>query len=101
MPELSIQERLRAAQTKVKTLNSSREQIIGDARVEEQKLKQAYSNLKELGIENPENMSIKELKALEVTSKAELEEKLVAIETQLAKGEELIQKYNDIQQETT
>ena len=49
MAELSIQERLRAAQAKVKALNSSREQIIGDARVEEQKLKQAYSNLKELG----------------------------------------------------
>jgi hypothetical protein len=98
MTELSIQERLRAAQAKVKSLNSSREQIIGDARVEEQKLKQAYSNLRELGIENPESMSIKELRALEVTSKAELEEKLNAVETQLAKGEELIRKYNSLQE---
>lgn len=96
MPD--IQERLRAAQAKVKALNSSREQIIGDARVEEQKLKQAFSNLKDLGIENPEGMTIKELRALEVTSKSELEEKLVAIETQLAKGEELIKKYNELQE---
>lgn len=100
MAELSIQDRLRAAQAKVKALNSSREQIIGDARVEEQKLKQAYSNLKDLGIENPENMTIKELRALEAASKAQLEEKLVAIETQLATGEELIQKYNRLQETT-
>lgn len=96
MPD--IQERLRAAQAKVKALNSSREQIIGDARVEEQKLKQAFNNLKDLGIENPEGMTIKELKALETTSKAELEDKLVAIETQLARGEELIKKYNELQE---
>lgn len=98
MAELSIEERLRAAQAKVKSLNSSREQIIGDARVEEQKLKTAYSNLKDLGVENPEEMTIKELRALETKSKAELEEKLVAIETQLAKGEELIKKYNELQE---
>jgi hypothetical protein len=98
MAELSIQDRLRSAQAKVKALNSTREQIIGDARVEEQKLKQAYSNLKELGIEGPENLTIKELRALEISSKAELEEKLLAIETQLAKGEELIQKYNSLQE---
>jgi hypothetical protein len=89
---------LRAAQAKVKALNSSREQIIGDARVEEQKLKTAYNNLKDLGVENPEAMTIKELRALEEKSKSELEEKLVAIETQLAKGEELIKKYNELQE---
>ena len=43
-------------------------------------------------------MTIKELRALEVESKDQLEEKLVAIETQLAKGEELIQKYNKLQE---
>ena len=100
MAELSIQDRLRAAQAKVKALNSSREQIIGDARVEEQKLKQAYSNLKELGVENPENMTIKELRALEAEAKAQLEEKLAAVETQLLEGEKLMQKYNELQETT-
>jgi hypothetical protein len=98
MSEASIQDRLRIAQAKVKALNSSREKIIGDARVEEQKLKQAYSNLKESGIENPENMTVKELRTLEASSKAQLEEKLVAVEDQLSKGEELMQKYNELQE---
>jgi len=98
MSEASIQDRLRVAQAKVKALNSSREKIIGDARVEEQKLKQAYSNLKESGIENPENMTVKELRTLEASSKAQLEEKLVAVEDQLSKGEELMQKYNELQE---
>jgi hypothetical protein len=98
MSEASIQDRLRIAQFKVKALNSSREKIIGDARVEEQKLKQAYSNLKESGIENPENMTVKELRTLEASSKAQLEEKLVAVEDQLSKGEELMQKYNELQE---
>jgi hypothetical protein len=100
MSDLSIQDRLRTAQAKVKALNSNREKIIGDARVEEQQLKQAYSNLKDSGIENPENLTIKELRTLEVSSKAQLEEKLVAVEDQLAKGEELMQKYNELQETT-
>ena len=100
MSEVSIQDRLRIAQAKVKALNSSREKIIGDARVEEQKLKQAYSNLKDSGIENPESMTVKELRTLEASSKAQLEEKLIAIEDQLSKGEELIQKYNELQETT-
>ena len=100
MSEVSIQDRLRIAQAKVKALNSSREKIIGDARVEEQKLKQAYSNLKDSGIENPESMTVKELRTLEASSKAQLEEKLIAIEDQLSKGEELMQKYNELQETT-
>ena len=98
MSEASIQDRLRVAQAKVKALNSNREKIIGDARVEEQKLKQAYSNLKDSGIENPENMTVKELKTLEVSSKVQLEERLVAVEDQLSKGEELMKKYNELQE---
>lgn len=98
--ESTIQDRLRAAQAKVKALNSSREKIIGDARVEEQKLKQAYSSLRESGIENPENMTIKELRTLETSSKVQLEEKLVAVEDQLTKGEELMKKYNELQETT-
>jgi hypothetical protein len=99
LSELTTQERLKQAQARVRTLNSSRETIIGDARVEEQKLKQAYDNLRELGIKSPEDMAIKELRELEEALKVKLEEKLSAIETQLAKGEELIKKYNEAVQE--
>ncbi len=98
MTELSIQERLKQAQAKVKALNSNRESIIGDHAREEQKLKQAYSNLRELGVEDPESKTVKELKALEADSKAQLETKLEAIETQLTTGEELMKKYNELQE---
>lgn len=98
MTEISIPERLRQAQTKVKTLTASRESIIGDVAREEQKLTQAYSNLRQLGVEDPEGKTVKELKALEAESKAQLEEKLGAIETQLATGEELMKKYNELQE---
>jgi hypothetical protein len=98
MAELSIQDRLRAAQAKVKNLNTNREKIIGDARVEEQKLKQAYSNLRELGVEDPENMTTEELRALEEESKTLLEQRLVAIEDQLVKAEKLMDKYNQLQE---
>ena len=98
MAELTTQERLQQAQAKVRSLTSAREKIIGDARVEEQKLKQAYAALKELGIDNPEDMSIKELRALEEASRAKLEELLVAIEEQLVAGEDLMKKYNAVQE---
>ncbi len=98
MAELTTQERLKQAQAKVRSLTSLREKIIGDARVEEQKLKQAYATLKELGIENPEAMSVKELRALEEASRTKLEELLVAIEEQLVAGEDLMKKYNAVQE---
>lgn len=95
---MTTQERLKQAQAKVRTLMSSREKIVGDARVEEQKLKQAYAALKELGIENAESMSITELRALKVESEAKLEQLLETIEAQLVKGEELMKKYNELQE---
>ena len=98
MNEEIIKERLRQVQARVKVLNSSREKIIGDARVEEQKLKTAYNNLKELGITDPEGMTTTELRQLETSCRTQLEEKLAAIETQLAEGDKLIKKYNDLQE---
>ncbi len=100
MSELTIQERIKQAQTRVKTLNSNRETVIGDIRVEEQKLKQAYTTLEELGIDSPESLTIKELKALETTSKNKLEELLASIEEQLTTGEDLMKKYNALQETT-
>ena len=99
MIETSVQERLKQAQARVKTLNSNRETLIGDARVEEQKLKQAYSNLEELGVDSPDKLTIEELKILEIESKTRLESLLLSIEEQLTKGEELMKKYNDLQGE--
>lgn len=98
MPELTINDRLKAAQAKVKSLAASRDNILGDLRVEEQKLKQAYASLTELGIEDVEKMSAKELQALTEKLKTKLASKLEAIEEQLAKGDELMKQYQEIQE---
>jgi hypothetical protein len=95
---MTTQERLQQAQTKVRALMSNREKIVGDARVEEQKLKQAYTALTGLGIENPESMTIQELRALEEDSKAKLEQLLETIEVQLVQGEDLMKQYNALQE---
>ena len=98
MEELTIQERIKKVQAKIKNLSSNRDKVFGDARVEEQKLKQSYAALIDLGIENPEEKTSKELRALEEKSKEQLEQQLEAIETQVATGEELMKKYNELQE---
>jgi len=92
-----IQERLRKAQALVKTLQASRDQINRDAGAEENKLREAYGKLKELGVDDPEGMSPKDMQALAESLQAELEGKLAALEQQLAQGEALMQKYNELQ----
>jgi hypothetical protein len=99
MAELSTSERLRQAQAKAKALLATRERIAGDIRVEEAKLKQTYDNLRELGIDDAENLTSKELQALSEKCQQALASKLESIELQLVKGDELLQKYNEIQQE--
>ena len=98
MAELTTSERLKSAQGRVKTLSSNRDQLIGDLRVEEQKLKQSYENLRELGIEEPETLTIKQLQALTEKLQSELAVKLEAIEGLLTKGEELMTTYRSLEE---
>jgi hypothetical protein len=92
-------ESLKQAQARVKALQSARDQIMRQQAVQEQKRDEAYRSLRELGIENPEGMSSKELAALADQKKAELEEKFSALEGQLDQSEQLVQKFNELQQE--
>ena len=89
---------LKEIQSKVKELAGKRDQIIRDQGIEERKLEEAYEKLRELGIENPENLSAKEIQDLAVKLQAELEEKLVALETQVNAGEALMAKYQTLQE---
>jgi hypothetical protein len=91
-------ETLKQAQARVKALQSARDQIMRQQAVQEQKRDEAYRSLRELGIENPESMSAKELMALADQKKAELEEKSAALEDQLAQSEQLIKKFNELQE---
>jgi hypothetical protein len=92
-------ESLKQVQARVKALQSTRDQIMRQQAVQEQKRDEAYRNLRELGIEHPEKMTSKELLALAEQKKAELGEKVSALNEQLTQGEALIEKYNELQQE--
>jgi uncharacterized protein involved in exopolysaccharide biosynthesis len=91
---------LKTIQARVKALQSTRDEIIGTFKVQESKRDEAYAKLRELGIENPENMTSKELQALADAKRAELAEKVTALNEQLAQGEKLIQQYQDLQRES-
>lgn len=92
-------ESLKAVQSRVKALQSTRDGIMRQQAVQEQKRDEAYRNLRELGVDNPETMTAKQLVALADSKKQELTEKVTALEEQLTQGETLIQKYQDLQQE--
>lgn len=99
MPE-ATQETLKEIQVRVKKLQGTRDEIIGTFKVQESKRDEAYAKLRELGIENPEKMSSKELQALADQKRAELAEKIASLNEQLAQGENLIEQYRDLQQES-
>ena len=98
MPEVT-QETLKDVQARVKALQSTRDSIIGTFKVQESKRDEAYAKLREQGIENPEKLSSKELQALADEKRAELAEKVTALNEQLAQGEALVKKYQELQQD--
>lgn len=99
MPEVT-QESLKQLQTRVRSLQGTRDEIVGAFKVQESKRDEAYAKLRELGIENPEKMTSKELQALADQKRAELAEKVDALNEQLAQGEQLIKRYAELQNES-
>ncbi len=97
MPEVT-QETLRDVQARVKALQGTRDSIIGTFKVQESKRDEAYAKLRELGIESPEKMTSKELQALADQKREELAASVTALNEQLAQGEQLIKKYEQLQQ---
>ena len=93
------QESLKEIQGRVKNLQGTRDEIVGAFKVQESKRDEAYAKLRELGIQDPEKMSAKALQELADAKRAELAEKVAALNEQLAQGEQLIKKYQELQQE--
>ena len=87
---------LKEIQDKIKTFSTKREQIIRDIGGEESKLEDAYKNLRDLGIENPESLTDEDLTSLMQKTQQELTEKVTLLEQQISVGEELIIKYNNL-----
>jgi len=93
------QDTLKEVQARVKALQSTRDSILGTFKVQESKRDEAYAKLREQGIENPEKMTSKELQALADEKRAELAGKVTALNEQLTQGEQLIKKYQELQQD--
>ena len=92
-----IQEQLRDAQARVKALAARRDQLIREAGVEEQKLEQAYESLRQLGVENPQNLTEDGLKELAKDTEQRLSIEMNNLMDILAKGESLIKEYDQRQ----
>jgi benzoyl-CoA reductase/2-hydroxyglutaryl-CoA dehydratase subunit BcrC/BadD/HgdB len=92
------QERLKQLKARVTTLQSGRDQINQQKGLEQGKLEEAYRKLRELGIENPEAMSAKELQALADSLGTNLNEQLETLNAQLEQGEDLMEQYRELQQ---
>ena len=90
---------LKQVQARVKTLQTSRDQIMRQQAVQEQKRDEAYKNLKQLGIDSPEEMSAKQLQKMADEKKSELAEKIRVLEEQLSHGESLVTKFHELQNE--
>lgn len=89
---------LKIVQEQIKAFAAKRDQIIGDIGREKGQLENAQAKLRELGVDNPETLSSTELETMAQQIQQQLSEKLLAIEAQLKTGEELIAKYNAIQE---
>ncbi len=95
---METKERLQAAKARVTALQSGRDKINQQKGLEQGKLEEAYKKLRDLGIENPEAMTGKELQALSDSLEAQLQEQLATLESQLEQGEGLMAQYRDLQQ---
>ena len=90
-----IAQKLKDVQTRLKTLSANRDQVIREAGAEENKLKEAHAKLAELGVENSEEMSVEELKAMADELKEKLTSKLEVLEQELVSGETLMSQYKE------
>jgi len=92
------QEQLKQLKARVTALQSGRDQINQQKGLEQGKLEEAYRKLRELGIENPEALTVKELQALATSLEGNLTEQLATLNAQLEQGEDLMEQYRELQQ---
>lgn len=95
--ERDFQAELKAAQNSVKLLGAKREKLVGDAREESVRVQQAVEQLKALGVDNAEKLTVDQLKKLRDKSQTELESNLDTLKTQLTAAEAVMTEYEAVQ----
>jgi hypothetical protein len=91
--ERDFQQELKKAQQAVKNIGAKRDELVGDARVEEAKVNTAVEQLKALGIENAASLSVADLTNLREQTQKELESNLDVLQSQITQGEALVKEY--------
>ena len=94
---MEAKEKLTQLKARVSALQASKDRINREQGIEERKLEEAYGKLRELGVENPEQMSAKALQALADEAQTNLTQILATLEEQVTQGEALLQKYEQLQ----
>lgn len=88
-------EQLELLQSRVKKLSALRDQLIRDEGAAARKLEEAQEKLRVLGIETT-GLGSKELQAQAEALEAELEAKMVELTAEVEKGEQLVEKYQQV-----
>ncbi len=96
MAERDYQAELQAGQAAVKRLGSKREKMVGDVRVEADRVTQAVTGLQAIGIEKADKMSVKDLQAFRETSQQKLNDQLDALKEEVAAAEAVVKEYDAV-----
>src|SRR5258708_6764043 len=91
--ERDFQAELKKAQASVKELGAKRDKLVGDSRAEEIRVNTAIEQLKALGIENADKLTVADLTKLREKTQADLESNLDVLSTQITQGEALMKEY--------
>lgn len=87
------QTQLRDIQNRQKMLLTKKDQLIREAGIEEQKLKESLTRLRGLGVEDPENLTAQQMQQKATELESVLADKLAAITAEISKGEALLKQY--------
>jgi hypothetical protein len=89
---MTVEDQLKELQRRVKALAASRDSIIRDAGIQEQKLQEAYQKLRDLGITDPEKMTDEDLTQLSEALQSKLTAAIAELMELVEEGEKLLAK---------
>jgi hypothetical protein len=89
---MTVEEQLTDLQRRVKLLITNRDNIVRDVGIQDQKLKEAQQKLRDLGIENPEEMTDEELHQLALDLQSKLTAAVAELTAMVEEGEKLLAK---------
>jgi hypothetical protein len=84
------EQKIQALQDRVKVLALKRDETMRLIGGEEQKLQEAYAKLRELGVDNPNKLTVKELEELTEKLQSQLDGAVIELTAKVEEGEKLL-----------